>query len=123
MKTSFEIIESLSQSIAHIYLRPSMHIGSMNATCSASSLDILLYSLHYQWAFANDRSSEFRDIVFAQRESSECNSLGFADAFRQRQNNGYDEDASRFVLRNWCEISRNLQVPLDDGLSSTKASQ
>ena len=115
MKTSAEIADSISQNIAHIYLRPSVHVGSTSAAFSANSLDNLLFALHYQWAFAYGREGEFRDIVSAQHKAAECSNLGFADAFRRIHNGDSDEDASRFVMRNWRKISQTLQMSLDDG--------
>ena len=92
-----------------------MHVGSTSAAFSANSLDNLLFALHYQWAFAYGREGEFRDIVSAQHKAAECSNLGFADAFRRIHNCDSDEDASRFVMRNWRKISQTLQMSLDDG--------
>ena len=92
-----------------------MHVGSTDAPFSANSLDNLLFALHYQWAFAHGRGSEFRDIVSAQRKAAECSNFGFADAFRHIHKGGGDDDASRFVMRNWREISQTLQMSLKDG--------
>jgi len=117
LKTSDEIADSISQNIAHIYLRPSMHVGATAAPYSANSLDNLLYALHYQWAFAHDRADEFRQIVFTQHKTAGCENFGFADAFRRILKKDGDEDASRFVMRNWREISKSLEIPLDNGSS------
>ena len=92
-----------------------MHVGSTSAAFSANSLDNLLFALHYQWAFAYGREGEFRDIVSAQHKAAECSNLGFADAFRRIHNCDSDEDASRFVMRNWRKISQTLQMSLDGG--------
>lgn len=115
MKTATEIADSISQNISHIYLRPSMHVGSISASYSANSLDNLLFALHYQWAFTQDWQSEFRRAVDSQHNVAECGNLGFADAFRRIHEGGNDEDAAKFVLRNWREISKSLAMPLDDG--------
>ena len=115
MKTPEEIADSIAQNIAGIYLRPSMHVGAIDSTHTANSLGTILFALHYQWAFAHDREKEFRPIVNAQRKAAHCDSFGFADAFRRFNEGVTDEQAARFVMRNWREISIKLEIPLTDG--------
>ena len=115
VKTAAEIADSISQNIAHIFLRPSMHVGSISTGYSANSLDVLLFTLHYQWAYAHGRAGEFREIVAAQHQAAKCGSVGFADAFRHIHNGDNNEEASRFVMRNWREISQTMGLSLDDG--------
>ncbi|MEM7455431.1 MAG: hypothetical protein AAF456_13855 [Planctomycetota bacterium] len=114
MKTPVEIAESIAQHIASVYLRPSMHVGSVEASYSANALDSLLYGLHYQWAFACEKKSEFQDAVSAQHKKAECSSFGFADAFRRIHKGDDNKQAACFVLRNWREISIAMQMPTTD---------
>lgn len=92
-----------------------MFVGSTSAPYSANSLDNLLFALHYQWAYAHERAAEFRNVVHEQHKVAECSNLGFADAFNHIHKGSDGEDASRFVIRNWREISQTLEMSLDDG--------
>ena len=114
MRTPAEIAESISQHIASIYLRPAMHVGSTEAVHSANSLDSLLFALHFQWAFVHEREREFRDIATGQHQATGCSNFGFADAFRRIHKGDCDEEASKFVMRNWREISQALEICLED---------
>jgi len=115
LKTAPEIVASISQEIAHIYLRPSMHVGQTDASYSAHSMDSLLWHLHFTWADAQNLAKEFRKIADDQRHAANCSALGFADAFYHLNDDATHADAFRFVMSNWREISVKLEMPLDDG--------
>ena len=98
MKSSEEILERLSQTIAHMHRRPGMHADSLSASSAASVLDGIVWQAHTLWAWIQDRDREFRRTFDAIREQRSCGPFSFADYYRREHPEATNEDVSKFVL-------------------------
>ena len=114
MKSSEQILAAAHGTIARMHNRPSMYIGSTSRQNSADIFDGMIWIAHWFWATIQSRENEFITIVATVRETHQCSSLGFPDAFRRHNPISDDELVFQHVRRCWTEIDAKLGIDVSE---------
>lgn len=101
------IAHKISETIGSIYLRPQMYVGSR---AESRALESVLSMMHWMWAEATCRVSDFQHVRLKVSAEEECGSLDFDGSFRRRSPSASDEVVGEYVLSCWQRISSALGI-------------
>lgn len=105
MRTSEQIADQLADTIRHVYARPSMYSRPDN-------IESTLWDFHWAWAIVHEAEQSFRDAHLGKLREFDAAS-GLFLRYKHDHPDASDDDAQRFALKHWTEISRAMSVPLD----------
>ena len=120
LKSSAEILNEATRTIAHLHRRPTMYAGSRTKSGAADSLGVALWMAHSFWASCQSpppNLNETRNNVARSRDR-ECAANGFAYAYRYRNPSAAESDVFDYVLECWREIGDILGVNHSEDLES-----